>query len=755
MYDYVYLVITLSACFLFTDSASFKAEFYKTTNAVTRTWDDAIALATVFAKQMTLEEKCNMTAGVIGTCIGVISPVPRLNFSGFCLQDSPSGVAGHVQFSTPFAAGIQTAATWDRDLFYQRAAAIGHEFKAKGVHYALGPTMNLARNALYGRNWEAFGADPYLSGENSYYYVQGLQDQGVVANAKHYICHEQETFISNNVSKNTAAERDNVNSHGYSVNLDDKTMHEIYLWPFADSVAAGAGSIMCAYNQINGTDACQNDKALNGLLKGELGFRGNVFSDWGATRSGIPSVLGGLDIDMPGRDNFMGVNLVPAVKNGSVPEARIDDMMIRILAPYYLLGQDQNYPPINLNYDAMGDHHLLNRVIGTTGIILLKNDNNTLPFNTGTDKYYSIYGSPAGRKSDSLDPYRVPGIDGALYQGGGSGYVHPTYFIDPLTTLLIKARDDHLQIQYVTDQDDYATINRSLTNNGFTGGHCLVFINAWSAEGPDRPNLFAYHDGDKLVNTVAAYCHSTIVIVNSVSHLNLESWIENPHITAVVWAGLPTTEYGPVIADVLFGNYNPGGKLVFTIAKNDSDYGTNITETYNSNYTEGVFLDYRHFDKYNITPRYYFGYGLSYTTFSFSTLIISKAGEGKHVEKSFYRQRPTSPYINKDLLKFYDPVYTITFTITNTGNVDGSEVAQLYLNFPEEAAEPPKVLRGFERVYLEAGESKIVTLPLTQRDVSYWNVVNQKWTVAPGKYTVYISTSANNADIKLQGSFNV
>jgi beta-glucosidase len=166
-------------------------------------------------------------------------------------------------------------------------------------------------------------------------------------------------------------------------------------------------------------------------------------------------------------------------------------------------------------------------------------------------------------------------------------------------------------------------------------------------------------------------------------------------------------------------------------------------------------LDYRHFDKYNIIPRYYFGYGLSYTTFSFSKLRISKAGERNHLEKSFYRQRPTSPYMNKDLSKFYDPVYTITFTITNTGNIDGSEVAQLYLHFPEEAAQPPKVLRGFERVYLEAGESKTVTLPLTQRDTSYWNVVNQKWTVAPEKYTVYISTSANNADIKLQGSFNV
>lgn len=208
MHVYYQLLIILSYYCLFTSAASIKSELYKASNGVRITWDDAIALATAFVKQMTLEEKCNMTAGVVGTCVGVISGVPRLNFSGFCLQDSASGVGSHAPFSTAFADGIQIAATWDRDLFYQRAAAIGHEFKEKGIHYALGPTINLARNALYGRNWEAFGADPYLAGENSYYYVQGLQDQGVVANAKHYICHEQETFIPNSVLEN-------INTHGY------------------------------------------------------------------------------------------------------------------------------------------------------------------------------------------------------------------------------------------------------------------------------------------------------------------------------------------------------------------------------------------------------------------------------------------------------------------------------------------------------------------------------------------------------------
>jgi beta-glucosidase len=245
---------------------------------------------------------------------------------------------------------------------------------------------------------------------------------------------------------------------------------------------------------------------------------------------------------------------------------------------------------------------------------------------------------------------------------------------------------------------------------------------------------------------------NTIVIVNSVSQLNLEAWIDHPNVTGVIWSGMPASEYGPAIVDILFGDFNPGGKLVFTLAKRDSDYGTDITLTFNSDYTEGVFLDYRHFDKYNIVPRFYFGYGLSYTTFSFSQLVISKSGKDKSLE---YQQRRMRSYSNIGTSTLYEPVYEITFTITNIGKVYGSEVPQLYLGFPEEAEEPPKVLRGFERVYLESGESKQVTFILIQKDISYWNIINQKWIIASGNYTVFISTSANYDDIKLQSYFYI
>jgi beta-glucosidase len=259
--------------------------------------------------------------------------------------------------------------------------------------------------------------------------------------------------------------------------------------------------------------------------------------------------------------------------------------------------------------------------------------------------------------------------------------------------------------------------------------------------------------GDKLVQTVASHCSNTIVIVNSVSQLNLEAWVDHPNVKGILWTGMPGSEYGPALVDVLFGDYNPGGKLVFTLAKNDSDYGTDISMTFQSNYTEGVFLDYRHFDKYNITPRYHFGYGLSYTNFSFAKLGISKASNGKDSASFQYRQRRMRPYANFGSSSLYEPVYEVKFTLTNTGKVNGSEVPQLYLGFPAEAQEPRKILRGFERVYLTAGESKQVSMALTQKDISYWNVVNQEWSVAPGNYTVWISTSADDADVKLQSSF--
>lgn len=372
-------------------------------------WDAAIAKAKAFIAQMTLEEKCNLTAGVPSPCAGFVRAIPRLNFTGMCLQDAPSGVGDNVGFVTSFPGGIHTAATWDKDLMFKRASTIGQEFYEKGVNYALGPMINIDRNALNGRNWEGFGSDPYLAGVNAYQYVQGLQDQGVVATPKHYIGNEQET---------------NRVSDSYSANIDDKTIHEVYLWPFADAVYAGAGSVMCSYNRVNGTHACQNNKSLNGLLKDELGYSGNVMSDWGATHAGIESALGGLDLEMPGGSGFLGYSLLAKVHDGSLTEARVDDMVTRIFAPYFLLEQDQNFPKLDWNRDVTHDHDKLNRELARAGMILLKNQRNTLPLNASVDRLLTIFGSAAAQYDGGLNPGGGPtgqGYDGAVYQGGGSG----------------------------------------------------------------------------------------------------------------------------------------------------------------------------------------------------------------------------------------------------------------------------------------------------------------------------------------------
>ncbi|CAF1050331.1 unnamed protein product [Didymodactylos carnosus] len=682
------LLLCVATCLSPTASVTDRSKANLQPQVKLRTWEQAIAMAKSFIGQLTLQEKCHLTAGVSGTCAGNIASLPRVNFSGFCLLDTPSGVGDGVLYSTAFVSGIHIAGTWDRDLFYRRAVAIGKEFRGKGVHYALGPMVNIDRNARHGRNWEGFGSDPYLSGENAFFYTQGVQDQGVVTTAKHYICNEQDTHRSG-VMKGAN------DAVVYSANLDDKTMHEIYLWPFASSVVAGAGSIMCSANEINDTRACQNNQTQNGLLKGELGYMGNILTDWMGSKSTVDPVLSGLDIDMPGNDGYMGDTLVAFVQNGSIPESRIDDMATRIIAPYYLVGQDQDYPTLDLDRDAMENNYLVNREASRAGMILLKNVNNILPLNSSINTNIYIYGQAAGQTNCGLEQTSWnANCGGALYQGGGSGFVRPAYALDPLTALMQKGRDDRLQIRYIANQNDFISINRTFSDRGFQNAKCLVFISAWSEEGIDRTDLYAFANGEQLVLTVAQNCRQTIVLVNSVSQLNLERWVDHPNVVGVLWTGMPGSEYGPALVDILF---------------------------------EGVFLDYRHFDKYNITPRYYFGYGLSYTSFSFGKLEISQANDDdKNSPASLYKQRRMRPYNNFSDSGLYDPVYTIKCTVKNTGNYYGSEVAQLYLGFPVQAQEPPKILRGFERVYLEPNESREVALVLTRKDVSYWNVVNQQ-----------------------------
>ncbi|KAF8654787.1 hypothetical protein AX16_003442 [Volvariella volvacea WC 439] len=343
-------------------------------------WARAYKKAQEKIASFTLEQKVNVTTGVgwmNGRCVGNIPPVG--DWPGLCLEDAPLGVR-FADYVTAFPAAINAAATFNRRLIRQRGLLIGREHRVKGVHIALGPMTNLARVAQGGRNWEGFGGDPWLSGEAVYETVLGMQEAGVGACVKHLIANEQEF-------KRTRSSSD----------IDDRTMHEVYAHPFLRGVMAGAVSMMCSYNLVNNTYACENNKVMNDIVKREYGFQGYILSDWQATHSTI-SAITGLDMTMPGDvyfgsgTTYFGPNLVAYVQNGTIPESRIDDMATRILAAWYLLQQDSSsFPPVNFDafrpddddlndhVDTQEDHYKLVRIMGAASTVLLKNVNNTLP----------------------------------------------------------------------------------------------------------------------------------------------------------------------------------------------------------------------------------------------------------------------------------------------------------------------------------------------------------------------------------------
>lgn len=645
-----------------------------------------------------------------------------------------------------FPAGINVAATFNRDLMQQRGASLGAEFKGKGVNVMLGPAMNIARAPAAGRNWEGFGADPYLAGEAAYATITGIQSQGVQACAKHYLNNEQEHFRETSSS-----------------NVDDRTQHEIYLPPFLKSVQAGVASFMCSYNQVNGTYACENSGILNNLLKSELGFQGYVMSDWWATHSGATAVNAGLDMTMPGDislgsgTTYFGSNLVSSVQSGQVSQTRIDDLATRILAAWYLLGQDSGYPAVNFNswnindgssnthVNVQGDHATLIRTIGAASTVLLKNKNSTLPLKTPST--IGVVGNDAGPNSQGINGCSDRSCDnGILGVGWGSGTAEYPYLINPLDAINTKASSIG------------ATVTSSLSDTDLTAAAtaargkdvAVVFISADSGEGyitvegnaGDRNDLKAWHSGDALVAAVAAVNKNTVVVVHSVGPIIMEPWIDNANVTAVLWAGLQGQEAGNAVVDVLWGAVNPSGRLPYTIAKSATDYSASVITNGGGivqiPYSEGLKVDYRAFDTNNITPRFEFGFGLSYTTFAYSNLVVTPGAAGG--------TQPTGP--GSSLSSWYqDPWVKVTFTLQNTGTVAGTEIPQLYISPPSSSGEPPNALKGFSSVALAAGASTTVSLTMSRYDLSYWNVTSQQWSLISGTTSVWVGSSSRSKQL--------
>ncbi|KAF5970389.1 glycoside hydrolase family 3 protein [Fusarium bulbicola] len=628
---------------------------------ILREFGKAIAGQVPASPDMTLDEKVSVTSGQTTTpngCNGMIPGVPRLGFPGVCVNDGPSGLHG-VEAVDGYAAGVTVAAAWNRDLAHARGRHMGLEAKRRGVNNLLGPTVGpLGRTVLGGRNWESFSVDPYLC--------------GVMGNRRN-----PSSFGMGNAS--------------LTANFDDRTMHELYLWPFQDLVKAGVGSVMCSYNRINGSHGCQNSYTQNGLLKTELGFQGFVITDAGALHSGVSSANAGADITT--HFNVMwGGNLTAAIANGTIEESRLDDMVTRIVASWFKYGEFE--PGTGIPVDVSKPHKVVSSISresrktifqgAVKGIILVKNHNNTLPLKK--PKVLSLFGYDADvpRTNNREGPQvlgltisvgQVPGGAhlGTLITGGGSASITPAYINSPYSAFQQRVMQDGTFLYWDFESQDPVYANAG-------SDACIVFINEFSTEGSERSTL-ADPWSDQLVKNVAAKCPNS-----------------------------------------------PSGRLPYTVAKNESEYGEllmpvtadNASNYYTlTNFTEGVYIDYRRFDAFNITPRYEFGFGLSYTTFGYSGLYLELTSAGTN--------------------SLWDVIAIASADVKNTGSVAASAIPQLYVGIPKA---PVKQLRGFDKVFLKPGEVKRVTFSLTRRDLSTWDVEKQNWVLGKGGYNFYAGASS-------------
>ena len=792
-------------------------------------------------KQLTLEEKIDLLSGVDDFYVRDIKHIglPRLK-----MADGPLGVRNYGPATT--FGGIGLAATWDPELVAKIGTALGEDARARGVHFLLGPGVNIYRAPLCGRNFEYFGEDPFLSARTAVAYIKGVQSQGVSATIKHFM------------GNNSEFDRHNTNSI-----IDERTMREIYLPAFEAAVKdAHVGAIMDSYNLTNGQHMTQNGGLNNDVAKKDWGFQGIMMSDWDSVYDGVAAANGGLDLEMPSGKFMNRQTLLPAVQTGRVKEATIDDKVRRILRTAIQFGwldRDQTDTSIPL-LNVKGREAALEAA--RAGMVLLKNDGNLLPLDKGRVKSIAIIGPDAyptptgGGGSAEVQPFvAVSDLEGLTgYAGGGTQVFYhrglpslddmanatsftteanggeaglkAEYFNNATLagTPVLTRTDKH--VSYDPDREgDMAGSDESIRWKGHftpkTAGDYLVFVqgpgenggyrlyvdgkpvfDCWkqwyafvgqtrlslqpgahqveldyfihrgwgktrvrmgifspqsvvapeakalasradavvlvvgfdpASEGESADRGFALPPGqDDLISQIATVNKNTIVVNNSGGGVDMSGWVA--HVPALVQAWYSGEEGGTALAQVLFGEYNPSGRLPITIerrwednAAHDSYYPRSGAEV---SYSEGVFVGYRHFDKAGIQPLFPFGYGLSYTTFAYKNLAVAPASGSAG-----------------------NPV-TVSFDVTNTGTRAGAEVAQVYVgDHHAHVPRPVKELKGFSKVYLNPGETRHVTVTLDSRAFSYYDDKNHRWTAEPGDFDVLVGRS--EAQIELTGKWTL
>ena len=658
--------------------------------------------------RMTLEEKIQMLHGANRRgFIGYVPAIPRLGIPELALTDGPAGVRHGP--GTAFPAPVALAATWDRSLAREYGAALGAETKARGQNILLAPMVNIVRVPEGGRNFETFGEDPYLTAQIASAEIRGIQSQGVMAEVKHYAANNQE--------------KDRLL---VSAEVDERTLREIYLPAFETAVKeAKVGSVMAAYNKVNGTFSSENTHLLKDILKGEWGFDGFVVSDWGATHSTVEAANNGLDIEMPG-DKYFGQQLLVAVQQGQVSQATIDDKVRRILRMMMRFGLFDRPAKIGpMNYQAQGQ---VARRVAEAGVVLLKNEGNVLPLDVNSFKSLALIG-----------PY----ADRATSGGGGSARMSPFNTVSPLAAITERIGDRAILrfLKFVPGTDlsksDPATTGAGLLADAVElAKECdlaLVFARDFETEGVDRAAITLPDEQDEMISAIVRANPRTIVVLNTGCMVLVNRWADA--VPAIVQAWYAGQDDGNVIADVLFGNINPSGKLPVTFSRTREEMPVAAAEQYpglngRGLYSEGVFVGYRHFDKNNIAPQFAFGHGLSYTTFDYSNIKVSRN-----------RIKPGESL-------------TVELQVKNTGRREGAEVVQLYLqDLKASVPRPVKELKGFEKVLLRPGQMKLVRLSLDARSMAFYDVTKKQWNVEPGQFKVMAGSSSR--DIRVSAEFEV
>ena len=658
-------------------------------------------------------------AGSYYGAVGHVDGIPSLCIPDLVMSNAGQGVGDQFQGTTAFPSPIAQTASWDPALQEKLGANVAWQAWHKGVNVLLAPGLDIGRVPMNGRNWEYMGEDPYLAGQTAAAEVRGIQSQHVIATLKHYVLNDQE--------KNRQTE---------SSVLDARTFHEIYFPGFETAIEqGGAAAVMCSYNRIGGTPACQDKFMLTDYLRGIAGFAGFVMSDWGATHSTAASVAAGLDMDMAGRDDgYYSSGLTKAVENGTVSTDELNQMVFNILSAMFEVGLFDNPAPTisgasRTVTDTAAEQNLALRV-ALAGMVLLQNNGSLLPLSTRGGDKIAVIGKTAAPGSGGV---------GLIYNGWGSGHVPGKQVkpgvVSPLQGLQARAKKAGDTVTY----NDGSSIS-SAASAAQHAKVAIVFAYNVSGEGTDLPSLsldagsgtcsgsctYSSSRQDELIAAVAAANPNTVVVLNTAGPV-LTPWAGD--VKSIVEAWYPGEQYGNAIADILYGDVNPGGKLPETFPQRQSDLptagstaqypGVNGTVRYN----EGLEVGYRWYDAQDITPAFCFGEGLSYTTFGYTSLSVTRTSGGAKV----------------------------SFTLTNTGHRTGAEVAQVYVGFPASVGEPPEQLQGYSKINLRPGHSARVTIQLGSRAFQWWD--NDGWATTPGTYQIMVGSSS--CDIRLNGTVSI